>query len=1091
MIRRAAFGAWLVLHRVATIAIGAALILMLLLAGFAWRLSQGPVDLEWLTHRLEAAVNGNGGNLSLSIGHTALVWEGFRLGVDRPLDLRLTNVQVTANGAHRVVIPRAEVSLALFALLHGRIQPRALELDDARLTLRRARDGAISVDLGSAIPSGSGPAAPTVPGAAPPVFATAPPPTAPPPTAPPVRPEAGPVTEPLPSLLALLAQPPAAGTHVAARWFSQLRRVRIHNAAVTVIDRRLGVDWAAPQADITLRRNPRGGIAGTVDLSLALGRQRARLTAAATVSPDATATQVTARLSPVQPAALAQAAPALHFLAAVDAPVTADASADLTGNLQLRQARLSVRAGPGSLHLGGAVVPMAGADVVAIGTLDSFRVDEAELRLRPQPLEAPTTLTATGTVQRQHNAIAADFSLGLDQVSFADLPSLWPPDMAHDARAWITRNITAGMARNGSVAIGLAGPPDLSKLTVTRLSGSLQATGLTVWWLRPVPPIVNGSATLRFIDPDTVQIDVASGQEVPDNGGALTIDSGTMRIAGLSRRDQTSAITAQISGSLADTLAFLSEPRLQLLSRHPFKVNDPAGQVSVGLTVTLPLDKSVQIDDVAIKANAQIMHAFLGGVVAGRDLSHGTLALRVDNDGLTVRGAARIAGIPASLDAMMDFRAGPPTQVVQRFAADGRADATQLAAAGLDARPVLSGPVGLHAVLTEQRSGVGTVDVAGNLTDAVLAVKALDWRKPAGQAANATAVLLLDHDRLDRIDPISVTGPGLLVRAAAAVTNRRISHVQLNAVTLGRSRMQGSVSLPASPGDGPIAVRLTGPVLDLAPRLEEPTVKTKPHRPPAAQTPGPPWTLDARFDRVLMAHGYLVAPLTVQADNDGLVFRHLAIAGFTRPDAPFAVKILTEGGRRHLTVTAARTGDLLRALDVTSTMQDGNLAISGTYNDATTAHLLRGTVDLKDFRVSKAAALGKLLQAMTLYGLVDALRGPGLGFSRLVAPFTFSDGLLELHDARAFSPSLGLTVKGAVDLDANTADLKGTIVPAYFFNSLLGDVPLVGRLFSPERGGGVFAASYGLRGDMDDPTVSINPLTALTPGFLRGLFGIL
>jgi len=29
-----------------------------------------------------------------------------------------------------------------------------------------------------------------------------------------------------------------------------------------------------------------------------------------------------------------------------------------------------------------------------------------------------------------------------------------------------------------------------------------------------------------------------------------------------------------------------------------------------------------------------------------------------------------------------------------------------------------------------------------------------------------------------------------------------------------------------------------------------------------------------------------------------------------------------------------------------------------------------------------------------------------------------------------------------------------------------------------------------VRGRLDDPEVSINPLTALTPGFLRGLFGL-
>ncbi|MBC7801846.1 MAG: hypothetical protein H7Z10_14595, partial [Gemmatimonadaceae bacterium] len=64
------------------------------------------------------------------------------------------------------------------------------------------------------------------------------------------------------------------------------------------------------------------------------------------------------------------------------------------------------------------------------------------------------------------------------------------------------------------------------------------------------------------------------------------------------------------------------------------------------------------------------------------------------------------------------------------------------------------------------------------------------------------------------------------------------------------------------------------------------------------------------------------------------------------------------------------------------------------------------------------------------------------------------------------------------------------IVPAHFFNSLLGDIPLIGRLFSPEAGGGLFAATYSVRGPVNDPQVAVNPLSALTPGFLRGLFRI-
>ena len=93
-------------------------------------------------------------------------------------------------------------------------------------------------------------------------------------------------------------------------------------------------------------------------------------------------------------------------------------------------------------------------------------------------------------------------------------------------------------------------------------------------------------------------------------------------------------------------------------------------------------------------------------------------------------------------------------------------------------------------------------------------------------------------------------------------------------------------------------------------------------------------------------------------------------------------------------------------------------------------------------------------------------------------------------DARAFSASLGVTASGRLDFGRKLVALNGTIVPAYFFNALPGRIPLIGRLFSPEKGSGLFAANYTLNGSLTNPSMSINPLSALTPGFLRGFFDL-
>ena len=262
---------------------------------------------------------------------------------------------------------------------------------------------------------------------------------------------------------------------------------------------------------------------------------------------------------------------------------------------------------------------------------------------------------------------------------------------------------------------------------------------------------------------------------------------------------------------------------------------------------------------------------------------------------------------------------------------------------------------------------------------------------------------------------------------------------------------------------------------------------------PASSTPvtTPLWALDARFDQAILANGEAAASLLANVSGAGDAIRTIDAVG-SQAGAGFSIKIdpANGQGRRHLLVSAKDAGRFLRGLDAIRGMRSGRLTIDGTLDSATGLYPLAATASINDVVVQNSPALGKLLQAITLYGLVDALRGPGMAFSTVVVPFRYDGGNLDIDDARAQNPSLGLTAKGRIGLASGRASLTGTIVPAYFFNSMLGQLPLVGRLFSPEKGGGVFAARFGVDGPIDDPTISINPISALTPGFLREIFNV-
>lgn len=181
---------------------------------------------------------------------------------------------------------------------------------------------------------------------------------------------------------------------------------------------------------------------------------------------------------------------------------------------------------------------------------------------------------------------------------------------------------------------------------------------------------------------------------------------------------------------------------------------------------------------------------------------------------------------------------------------------------------------------------------------------------------------------------------------------------------------------------------------------------------------------------------------------------------------------------------------MLAALGFAVPLEGGRLTLTATQSRVAVGAPVPGTAELTDFTMRDAPAATKLLQALTRYGLFEALSGPGLGFTRATLPFRFDDGVLSLEGARAYSASLGLTATGRIDLRQRELDLKGTVVPAYVFNALLGNLPLIGRLFSTEKGGGLFSAGFEVKGPLGDPRVSVNPLSALTPGFLHGLFDL-
>ena len=61
-------------------------------------------------------------------------------------------------------------------------------------------------------------------------------------------------------------------------------------------------------------------------------------------------------------------------------------------------------------------------------------------------------------------------------------------------------------------------------------------------------------------------------------------------------------------------------------------------------------------------------------------------------------------------------------------------------------------------------------------------------------------------------------------------------------------------------------------------------------------------------------------------------------------------------------------------------------------------------------------------------------------------------------------------------------------MPAFGLNSMVSNIPLLGDLLASKKGEGIFGVTYSATGNADQPSISVNPLSALTPGILRRIF---
>lgn len=178
-------------------------------------------------------------------------------------------------------------------------------------------------------------------------------------------------------------------------------------------------------------------------------------------------------------------------------------------------------------------------------------------------------------------------------------------------------------------------------------------------------------------------------------------------------------------------------------------------------------------------------------------------------------------------------------------------------------------------------------------------------------------------------------------------------------------------------------------------------------------------------------------------------------------------------------------GYALNVLDYISTVKGGTLQVKSTYIPGKG---IDGLVEIKDFYLEDQPVLTRLLRLTSFTGIYDTLTGQGLHFNKAEIPYKVNQTAMSFKDALITGSSLGITLNGLYNRETGFLDLYGSLLPFYGVNSLPGKIPLIGKLFVGEKGGGLIGVAYSVKGLLPNPEISVNPLSALAPGAARNLF---
>lgn len=1011
---------------------------LLLVAGLSvglllGRLSQGPMNVDFIIPTLTRILDSEL-PVKIEVAHAILAWDGS----GEPLDVRALGVRTRSPAGDMVAsLPELRVGFSLPGLLLGRLAPTRIVLVQPSLSVTEDAEG----HLAFAISSGDG--------------------------------DSGGTGKLVADLADALRRPPDPTDPLRA-----LREVRIIGARLAITSQQYKLSWVAPRADLSLLRGE-GGLTGHLSADIAFGQALHRVEANLQWRSADGVLTADAKFQDLPVADLALISPLLAPLARASLAVSGHASVEVAPDLTLSGLVLDFKGGPGTL---------AAPDDQLTQPLDvkllevKARIDRggsrAQLEKFALDLNGPK-LSVSANAERQDGTWSIRAGGALEALPVSDLARYWPAGVLPNPRRWMTANLADGAFDRVSFGFeGTAPDADLTRLATTTASADFAFSGASINYMAGLPLIKGAAGTAKYLGPE-LTIAITDGRLLE-----LQVLPADIRIYGLEDEGTDLIdIKVPVKGPLSSALAVIDSPPLRYASKVNIKPENVGGEANLVLSFAFPLVADLKMDEVTLRAEGNLTGVSAPKIVAGIDATEGEMKLVVTNNGLSLTGPAKLNQVPALVTWEEDFV--DSAEIYTKVAVQATADNPQRSAFGIELPDYVQGPVALDLLYTRDRARVETMTGQVDLTPAELRIELLDWKKKPGEVGTANLQIAFENGRPIHFRRFAIRTPELQTSGTLELKPEDLSFARMHLADFTLKDSDLTLDFEAAPNDG-LKAQARGKSLDA--RALRRGLKGPPGGASPEEAPKSPFAVTFDIEKVLMGdEGQVLLDVKGSAERPDQQWERAILDAKVSETGTLKIRYWPEDSSLLLAAESDDAGAALRQLGLIDHLQHGTLAVTGRSDPKDPQRTVSGVLDMRNYQVVNAPGVARLLSAMGPRGFARFMGGAPIAFDRLDGEFRWHSQGVSFHEVRSSGSAIGLTMEGNVDVVQDAAELQGTIVPVSDVNRLLGSLPLVGELF---LGGedGLFAATYKVKGPLDNLDISVNPLAALAPGFLRRLF---